>query len=167
LHSPIYRSSRELPRPYISAESIKKVIRALERNEDLEADVQKCIEEYISIFSDVLIPLLRQSAPLQELEDYLKTPEAMTPIDLLSPFMPEGKTIRNEVDHYLAVRIVQVVPSTRIADTASTHFQKCADSRAAEWRKKLASFTPERPVVHRGIVVTSMFHFFLPKNILF
>ena len=142
------------------------MIGALQRNEDLEADVQKRIMEYISVFSNVLIPLLRQSAPLQELEDYLKTPEAITPIDLLSPFMPEGKTIRNEVDHYLAVKIVQVVPSARIADTASIHFQKCADSRAAEWRKKLASFTPERPVVHRGIVVTSMLHFFLPGNIL-
>ena len=142
------------------------MIGALQRNEDLEADVQKRIEEYISVFTNVLIPLLRQSAPLQELEDYLKTPEAMTPIDLLSPFMPKGKTIRNKVDHYLAVSIVQVVPSTRIADTASTDFQKCADSRAAEWRRKLASFTPERPVVHRGIAVTSMLHFFLPQNIL-
>jgi len=88
---------------YHLQKSFKKVAGALERNEDLELDVRKHIEEYISIFADVLIPLIRQSVPLQELEDYLMTPETMNSMNLFSPFMPEGKTIRDEVDRYLSV----------------------------------------------------------------
>lgn len=140
-----------------------------ERVDDDGSKAQTYIQEYVMTFTDVLIPLLRQSEPLSELEDYLVTPEAMIPIDLLSPFMPEGKTIKDEVNRYLTVSLTLLfVPSNvQTASYTSFRLQKCADARKAEWKRLLDSLTPEPPNVYAGILATSVLNFILPRHMRF